>query len=411
MLRIAVAGTLSKYIDELAAAKLNTSVEWSELPLGDRELAQLDLVLYLSEDLSGAEKLGVITKENSVIAPTISVWKELPSYNDLDRAIQNSLGHIYGFVVGYSASMHVACRWIRAVAHQAAAALDLRTLIIGETGTGKELVARAIHNLGMRKSRNFVGVNCAAVPGTLLEAELFGHERGAFTGANTRRVGRLGSAAGGTIFLDEVGDLPPELQSKLLRVLEERSYSPLGSDKEYPLDAQVVSATNQRLDEAVSRHEFRPDLYFRLAQVNILMPPLRKRREDIPLLIDHFLRESQFPLQLEINEDEQEALSQYEWPGNIRELRSALERFMLLASAGQKPSPADWLEIHVKQEETSVPRGTLAELRDDFDRKVLEEVLRRAGGNTSAAANELGITRRSIYNLMHRHGIDVGKSK
>lgn len=409
MLRIAVAGTLAHHINDFLSVKTKTDVEWSELPLGDADLAKLDLIVRLKSDGTAASEIAAVREQNSVIHPIISVWNEVPSPTDLDSAIQRSLSQIYGLVVGYSADMHVACKWIRAVSHQASAALDLRTLVTGETGTGKELVAQAIHKLA-QNSKRFVAVNCSAIPSSLLEAELFGYEEGAFTGATKRRKGWFKAAAGGTIFLDEIGDVLPDLQSKLLRVLEQRAYSPLGTEKEFPLDARVVSATNKQLDEAITRREFRPDLYFRLAQINILLPPLRERKEDIGLLIEYFLREFSLHEELVFTQDEINTLTEHQWPGNIRELRTALERLTLLWRAGHRPSLREWAPVSTKPGWTP-PRGTLAELRDQFDRRVIEAILKRCGGDTSRAAEELGITRRSIYNLIHRHGIRLEKLK
>jgi transcriptional regulator with PAS, ATPase and Fis domain len=239
---------------------------------------------------------------------------------------------------------------------------------------------------------------------------MFGYVEGAFSGAAKHRLGRFGAAAGGTIFFDEIGDLPTDLQAKLLRVLEERTYSPLGTEKEVPLEARVVSATNQQLDEAISRQKFRADLYFRLAQVNILLPSLQERKEDIPLLIQYFLDELPLRDELSLREEEILAISEHEWPGNIRELRSALERYALLRSAGHRPSLNEWLPGSFARRQTS-RTGSLADLREEFDRRVLKDILDRLDGDTSRAAKELGITRRSIYNLIHRHGIQLEKRK
>jgi transcriptional regulator with PAS, ATPase and Fis domain len=409
VLRIATAGSLSHQLEEFSATELETPVEWTQLPSDDEELAKLDLVVCLLSDASAADELAEVEKQNSVVGPIVSFWKQAPRPDELDDAIQRSLSKIYGFVVGYYPEMHVACRWIRAVAHQMSAALDLRTLVTGETGTGKELVARAIHKLS-RQPGKFVAVNCSAIPSTLLEAELFGYVEGAFTGAVKKRLGRFAVATGGTIFLDEVADLPAELQSKLLRALEERTFSPLGSDKEDRFDARVVSATNRRLDEAISRREFRPDLYFRLAQINIYLPPLRSRRRDLRLLVNHFFHDLPFRDELFIDDRELEKLSEQQWPGNIRELRAALERFALLRRTGIKPALEDWTPIVDVSTPTSAGR-TLAELRDEFDRGVIEDILRRCEGDTARAAQELGISRKSIYNLIHRHNIQLDSLK
>ncbi|HLA10718.1 MAG TPA: sigma-54 dependent transcriptional regulator [Pyrinomonadaceae bacterium] len=305
--------------------------------------------------------------------------------------------------------MHTVCRWILALAHQATAALDLRTLIVGETGTGKELVAKAIYRLGMNNVGPFAALNCGGFPLELIDTELFGHKRGAFTSAVSDHVGVLQRANGGILFLDEIGELPLHLQVKLLRVLEERTFSPVGSSSVIPFSAQVISATNRRLDEAVRTGEFRSDLYFRVAQFTVLLPALRDRRDDVILLIENFLGEHD----LTIDAIDQELLTRmvsYDWPGNIRELRSAIDRLVLLQRTGLKVDFHDWQIVQSTEPGQGFKEfATLADLRENFDRKVLEEVLSRHKGDTNLAAQELGITRRSVYNLARRYGVNLKK--
>jgi formate hydrogenlyase transcriptional activator len=226
------------------------------------------------------------------------------------------------------------------------AATDSTALLLGETGTGKELIARAIHNRSRRKGRAFLKVNCAAIPGGLLESELFGHERGAFTGAITQKTGRLELADRGTLFLDEIGDIPLELQPKLLRVLQEREFERLGSVRAQRVDVRVVAATHRALEEMIVEKQFRLDLYYRLNVFPIHIPPLRERREDIPLLVQHFAR--QFAQRMHktihaISTETLDALTRYPWPGNIRELQNVIERAVVVYGKGKLSVPKNWL--------------------------------------------------------------------
>src|SRR6266699_5446647 len=219
---------------------------------------------------------------------------------------------------------------------------DSTVLIQGETGTGKELIARAIHNLSMRCGRPFIKLNCAAIPFDLLESELFGHERGAFTGAIAQKIGRFALADKGTLFLDEVGDIPPALQPKLLRVLQEQEFERLGSTRTHKVDVRLVAATNRDLTRMANRGEFRSDLYYRLNVFPILLPPLRDRREDIPALVAHFVHIQGRRMSREIEHippATMTALTSYHWPGNIRELQNLIERAVILSNDGVLPNP------------------------------------------------------------------------
>jgi transcriptional regulator with GAF, ATPase, and Fis domain len=408
MLRIGLIGTLGEQCRVFSKNIDPSIVEFSRISPKDRFL-KLDLVLGLRgdrqlEDLSKASREPLVAN-----ASVFHFWPDVPDWDHLEEAVQDSLADAYGFVVGYSQPMHSACRWIRSVAHQASAALDLRTLIVGETGTGKELVARAIHHLGARSAHNLKALNCSAMPEGLLEAELFGHVRGAFTGAVQDRTGALAAAGEGTVFLDEVGDLPLSLQATLLRVLEQRSFSPVGSNREIPFKAQVLSATNHDLSSLVESQTFRADLYFRLAQVCIPLPPLRERVSDLPILVRHFLRQHKGPNR-EIDEISMNAMRNHSWPGNIRELRVAIEKYLLLSSMSDQPRPEEWLTVDSRGpgKTPGAPfEGTLAELRSEFEKSILKSVLVRCNGDTIRAARELGVTRRSVYNLARRHGIEL----
>jgi transcriptional regulator with PAS, ATPase and Fis domain len=413
MLRIALLGSLAQHVQAFGGANMRTAVQWCQLPPVEAELASLDLIIYLKGDVQAERELKHLTRQTSPLTSIASEWESIPVLADLDGALQDSLERTYGFVVGYMPSVHTVCRWIRAAAHHASAALDLRILIVGETGTGKELVARAIHQLGVRHNEPFVPLNCGGLSQTLINPELFGHQRGAFTSAIANREGAIRRAGTGVLFLDEISDLPLENQTSFLRVLEQRVFSPVGSDQVWPLQAQVISATNRRLDDAVKQGIFRADLYFRIAQMTIWLPPLRERREDIPLLIRSFLCPYGLSIAT-IQRDTLQAMQNYDWPGNIRELRSVVEQFVLLVRSGEDLSSQNWFllpTLAAAGQPLHTETRSLADLRGDFDRRIIEEVLARWGGNTSLAAKELGITRRSVYNLARRYGIKLGKER
>jgi formate hydrogenlyase transcriptional activator len=275
------------------------------------------------------------------------------------------------------------------------AASDSTVLLLGETGTGKELIARAIHNRSLRKQRAFMKLNCAAVPSGLLESELFGHERGAFTGAIAQRAGRLELADQGTLFLDEVGDIPLEIQPKLLRVLQEREFERLGSTRTKKVDVRIVAATHRALEEMIVEKQFRLDLYYRLNVFPISIPPLRERPEDIPLLVRHFVR--QFAQRMNktieaISSETMEALSRYPWPGNIRELQNVIERSVIVYEKGTLSVEPTWLD----RECLPTGRARPASLRRSVmeEREIIGAALAKARGRVSGpsgAAAKLGI--------------------
>jgi DNA-binding NtrC family response regulator len=278
-------------------------------------------------------------------------------------------------------------------------------LILGETGTGKELIARAIHNISPRANRPFVKINCAAIPSGLLESELFGHEKGAFTGAIARATGRFELAHEGTLFLDEVGDTPPELQPKLLRVLQEHTFERLGSTRTQRVDVRLVAATNRNLAEMVARKEFRNDLYFRLNVFPIRMPPLRERAEDIPLLAHHFVR--QYAQQMnkpvaDFSDAAMDRLCRYGWPGNIREMQNFIERTMILSTGGPLRPPL--AELDAENETATVTAETL----DDAERRHILKILQNTKwviGGPKGAALQLGLKRTTLLSKMERLGI------
>lgn len=412
MLRIAVAGTLAKHIESLAALNTRTMVEWLALPADSADLIKSDLILHIKADPRAEETIAEVLNSKAELGPLVTSWEEVPSEVNVDFAIQNSLKTVYGFIVGYSDAMHRVCQWVRTIAHQAAAALDVRTLITGETGTGKELIARAIHRVGIRREEPFIALNCGGFPPPdLIDSQLFGHIKGAYSGAKEDRDGAMYLAGNGVLFLDEIGEMPFSVQTKFLRVLEQRTFSSLGSFKNIDFKAQVISATNRRLDEEVKQGGFRADLYFRIAQLVISLPPLRERTDDIPLLINAFLCDYQLSPDI-INQASWPVILNYKWPGNIRELHSAVSRLALLAQGGGALRVEDWVphSPSVAVEEP-IPTGTLTSLREDFERRILEAVISKCGGDTNCVAKELGITRRTVYNLARRYKIKLGKQE
>jgi DNA-binding NtrC family response regulator len=282
-------------------------------------------------------------------------------------------------------------------------------LVVGESGTGKELVARAVHDNSARAKRPFVAVNCAAIPETLLESELFGHARGAFTGAVADRKGLFEQAHGGTVLLDEIGDTSLALQVRLLRVLEESEVRPVGSTRAVHVDSRVIAATNADLEQAVSAGRFRQDLFYRLSVIVIHLPPLRERKADIPLLIESFLREAcrRAGRRVAISDAALNALTAYEWPGNVRELENTIERLVVLGRASTIET-AD-LPTAVTADPAPVHERLFSDLPslEELERRYLLHVLSSVGGNRTRAAEVLGVDRRTLYRMAERFGIDL----
>jgi len=282
---------------------------------------------------------------------------------------------------------------------------DATVLVLGETGTGKELIARAIHNISPRCGRAFVKLNCAAIPFDLLESELFGHEKGAFTGAITQKIGRFEMADTGTLFLDEIGDIPVTFQPKLLRVLQEQEFERLGSGRTHRTNVRLVAATHRDLAEMVRGKEFRADLYYRLNVFPLLLPPLRERRQDIAQLVSHFVELFARRMGKRINQVSKEtlaALTSYSWPGNVRELRNLIERAVILSNDGVLPNP---LATSVKDAITLTPaQGTLM----DSERALILQTLHATGwvvGGSGGAAARLGLKRTTLIAKMKKLGI------
>jgi len=284
-------------------------------------------------------------------------------------------------------------------------ATDVTVLILGETGTGKEVIARAIHQLSPRNERVMVKLNCAAIPAGLLESELFGHERGAFTGAVDRKIGRLELAHEGTLFLDEIGDLPLELQPKILRALQEKEFERLGSNKPIPVNVRLVAATNRDLAKMVAEGQFRSDLYYRLRVFPILLPPLRERREDIPLLVRYFVDRHARKLYKKIEtipEETMRALTRWDWPGNIRELENFIERAVILTRGPVLRAPLG--ELEMPEEASQVEDSSLEAKEREHILRVLRETKGKIGGSDGAAAR-LGLIRTTLNSKMKKLGI------
>src|SRR6267378_1060076 len=334
-----------------------------------------------------------------------------------NRSLRQQIDERYGLenILGESVALREVLDTIRQVAPSSA-----NVLIEGESGTGKELAAHAIHNLSRRNQAKFVVVHCAALSPTLLESELFGHERGAFTGAHERRIGRFEQANGGTIFLDEVSEIDPSTQVKLLRVIsEERAFERVGGNQTLRADVRLIAATNKNLEQLVREGKFRDDLYFRLNVVRITMPPLRERKEDIPLLIRGFLRhfcKANEKRLLDLTPDAMDALLTYNWPGNVRELRTAIEHGVVMGT-GPKITVRD-LPMALRQAASAVlPRGISAakafgekssplDIRET-EKKLIMQALAATNGNVTGAAKKLGISRRTLHRKINE--MNAGK--
>ena len=312
--------------------------------------------------------------------------------------------HIHRFdsIVGTSAAMRDA----RSLAERVAPT-DANVLLLGESGTGKEVFAQAIHAASHRAEAPFVPVNCGALPETLLESELFGHEKGAFTGAIRTKPGRFETAEGGTVFLDEIGELPQSIQVKLLRVLQDRTYVRVGGEEMRRADVRILAATNRHLEEMIQHGKFREDLYYRLNVFPIRLEPLRERREDIPPLVEHFLLLQERSL-ADLSADALEYLRSYDFPGNIRELQNLIERACILAGSDGKIG-----RQHFPLEKAR-PVGDPTDLLglglslEQIENRLIREALERAQGNKTKAATLLGISRRALYSRMETHGIPIG---
>ena len=358
-----------------------------------------------------------IEEVNILAARAINAWKLSKEVAELKREIKGKYA-VGGEIVGKSEAMKQLYKLIGKVS-----ASDLTVLIQGESGTGKELIARAIHYHSNRSSGPFIAVNSSAIPKDLLESEFFGHEKGAFTGAHERKIGKFEVADGGTLFLDEIGDMPIDLQAKILRVIQEKEFERVGGNKPIRADIRIVTATNRNLETAIREGRFREDLYYRLNVVPIIVPPLRERMGDIPLLVEHFLRRFRDELDVEekgMTPEAMRILNSYEWPGNVRELENTVKRAMVMSS-GSKILPEDlptaiFGEPHVKAArfksldelweeklKTFVDKGDCLKMKDLYDlvikqveRPLLRFILEKTNGNQVRASEILGINRNTL---------------
>ena len=353
-----------------------------------------------------AELLGQVAQQVAIAVENALAFKEIEQLKEkltkeklyLEEEIQTA----YNFeeIVGESRALKQVLKEVQTVA-----VTDSTVLILGETGSGKELVARALHNLSSRRERTFVKLNCAAIPTGLLESELFGHEKGAFTGAIATKIGRFELADGGTLFLDEVGEIPLELQVKLLRVLQEQDFERLGSTRTIRVNVRVVSATNRDLNQMVEESKFRSDLYYRLKVFPITMPPLRERAEDIPLIVRHFAQKFARRMQKQIETipaDAMKALRAYHWPGNVRELENLIERAVILSSGSDLAVPLS--ELKPPAVPSNGALGTLEDAEREHILKALRDTKWTIGGPAGAAA-KLGMKRTTLQSKMQKLGI------
>jgi two-component system NtrC family response regulator len=316
------------------------------------------------------------------------------------KLLQSSLKTPLDGIIATSPQMLSACRMIEKVAPS-----DVTTLLLGESGTGKELFARALHELSSRAGQKLVSINCAAIPANLLESELFGYEKGAFTGAVKQTRGKIEYADNGTLFLDEVGDLPMELQPKLLRFLQERVFERIGGRQEISVDIRIVCATHQNLQALIDEGRFREDLYYRISELSIQIPPLRERQGDILVLARAFLNKFNSELGRSISGFSKSAVAAMEshpWPGNVREIESRIKRAVILAD-GNQIGPED-LELSVSEEEP-LPFN-LKQVREEAEKQAIIRALNHSGENVSQAAKLLGVTRPTLYNMMEKHSLN-----
>ena len=391
--------------------------------LGEQPVGVLSVDRLFGLDISFEEDVRFLTVVATLIAQFLSLNQAIR--RDRQQLVQENLSlkaqlherHRRHCIIGHSKAMQEVFWSIERVAPSQAT-----VLLLGDSGTGKEMAAQAIHEASPRRDRPFVKINCAALPEALLESELFGHEKGAFTGAGGTRIGRFEMADKGTLFLDEIGEMPLPLQSKLLRVLQEQQFERLGSNRTISVDVRIIAATNVSLHEAVTQGSFRNDLYYRLNVVPIILPALRERREDIPLLVDYFLKASnqRNKKSLRMSRDFLEAMTAYDWPGNVRELQNVVERLVIL-SAGDLLRLEDLPDCFFAPKAVAVaphaavtaampaaaPPAAPPQRRklEDIEREQVEAALLRHGWVQARAARELGLTQRQIGYKIQKFGL------
>ncbi len=373
------------------------------------------------DDVSFEEDIRFLSILATLIGQFLTLHREIEKKEALlieeNENLKTKLHKLHGghFIIGHSKPMQEVFSIIDKIADSRATAL-----LLGESGTGKELVARAIHESGSRCDKPFIKINCAALPETLLESELFGHERGAFTGAHTARAGRFELADGGTIFLDEIGEMPLALQVKMLRILQEKQFERIGGNKTFTVDVRIIAATNVSLESEISRGNFRADLYYRLNVVPILLPPLRERKDDIPILFNHFLHKSnkRNDKSIMITSELLDFLIDYPWPGNVREMQNLAERMVILAENDRltlADLPPTFGDLHYHQQEalpdpavqqSSKYNSSPGTSLEALERSEIEAALRRNGWVQIRAARELGLTQRQIGYRIKKYGLN-----
>ena len=435
---------------ELGLARRGFQVRWTTEPRKVLELLQQDFYEAVVTDLNMPGQDGIeLTRQlvgNRSDLPVIVIT----AFGSMESAVESMRAGAYDFVTKPLEVDSLALVLQRAVQHRAlreevkllrravaashgvdnligessemrrvfnllsrVAEADVSVLVLGESGTGKELVARAVHTRSQRKDGPFIAVNCSALPEALLESELFGHTRGAFTDARSPRRGLFQQAHGGTVFLDEIGDLPLALQPRLLRALQERKVRPVGSDTEIDIDVRVLAATNQDLESAVSEKLFRGDLYYRLNVVQVRLPPLRARGNDVLLLAQHFLRQTAARLDKHVERmspSVAERLLAYSWPGNVRELQNCIERAVALTAydqLGVDDLPEKIRDYRPSQVLLASDHPSELVTMDEIERRYILRVLDVVSGNKSLAAQILGFDRRTLYRKLERYGIST----
>jgi two-component system, NtrC family, response regulator HydG len=353
--------------------------------------------------------------DNDEVLAIVARAHEMLALHSENRRLREELGgaRVRG-LIGTAPALQEAMRVV-----QRAAPTDVTVLITGESGTGKEVVARALHDASPRANGPFIALNCSALPAELIDSELYGHVRGAFTGADRDRQGLFAAAEGGTLLLDEVGDLAPAAQAKLLRALEERSITPVGATRPVRVDVRLVAATNRPLESLVAAGAFRADLLYRLSVVHLHLPPLRERREDVPALAVHFIAhfaERHGRAALPLAEGARRALLAHDWPGNVRELRNVMERAVVLAEgdtieSADLPASVTSSSAPLRPADAAIAELPYTEARaralESFDRAFLAACLERHGGNISAAARALGLHRQSLQKMVRRLGLTL----
>ncbi len=413
-------------------ARLAAEKEQFDIAIVDLQLVQTDGISLMEELHRTSPELPVIilTAHGSIESAVSAIQRGAYNYLtkpfdhrelivQIERALRNRnleeevrrlkdmVKERYDFknIIGKSEAMTALLQQVNRVAP-----IDSNIFLSGESGTGKELIAKAIHAASSRKGKPFIEVNCAAIPENLFESELFGYEKGAFTGAVRSSKGLFAQADGGTIFLDEIGDMPLPIQAKFLRVLQEKRFHPLGSERSLQVDVRLITATNKNLEKEVQEGRFREDLYYRIHVIPLRIPPLRERKEDIPLLAEHFIRKFSERMNKKVEGLSPSALRRlmlHDWPGNVRELENVMEYAVAMSTESLIKEDL----IIISRIGGSGPIGTLRDERAQFERDYLRRVLRHTGGNVSKASEIAGKYRADFYTLMKKYDIDPGEFK